>query len=206
MSAAWGRLERYARWRRNMSLSRLPPDALQHVFSFLAFDDRCALLRAIVGHTPNIDVPRDVHAVAPEVRALYVRDTLERRFRDALLALAEQALYHCFSCDCAYAVVDWSPYGSRAFRPVAHYAWNHFPKPSCLVGFDEVGVRAHVRRCMRRNLPAVRVTLHLQRRCGTVSFVDYMPRVVQLLQLYAPTVILCDRGRIRLPERSGAPA
>lgn len=142
-----------------MKLVELPDDVIAHVARFLAHEDLCALLQAVLGHSPSMWSREGLVAVPVGMRSEWLAHSILNEFRDFLHSLSPWGLFHSRECMVVCAMINWSPFSNRPPDVIAEYSWKHGPPRPNVVIHDRV-LHACMLWCVRQRLPQVCVTLH----------------------------------------------
>jgi hypothetical protein len=188
----WGRLERYARWRqRRFRLLDLPDDVLAEICTrWLAPSDAAAVVEAVVGARPTLGC---VAALPWPLRAAWGHRRAASALRGALRAMAPLALSHACNGEVVHGMIDWSPYRSVCTHmvPMAalEYSWASDGRAAAPSRRPAIALNSHVidqtvRRCLRRRLPCVHVSLYKVFPTTPYRTILPSPLHAEMVQLY----------------------
>jgi hypothetical protein len=179
----WKRLERYAKWKQAFPLLQLPEDVVGMVADLLSDDDLYNFLEALLGFKPHLTEPSHMRCIPPPLRKHWFDEVVMQRFLDKLRRFSELGLFFSTHLAGALVFVDWSQFANTTPSPVAEYAWTRAPvKSNAILHSDRI---KHVAaECLRKRMPAVRLTLHLYCFLGGSLILNPLPVTSELYTLY----------------------
>lgn len=152
----WGRLERYARWKKGLfRLHALPDELLLYVCkSGLSGDDIRNLVEAFTHSKVDHRINKDAKLVPQSLRGTWMVTCVQLNFQRFIRSITDKCFFLATLCSFVRVYVDWSPYLTKKPPPwVAAFEWRRNTCPHGIVHVNEYEVSECIMRSFHRKRP-----------------------------------------------------